>query len=124
MKKILLAVIAVAVSVSGLYARHGSGGSAFGGALAGSMIGGIATSAIVSGNSNRASDDAARARQETEQLRRDQERERVQRLENQVRDEELKRKMGGGNMFNFLFGLVIALIIAVIGLGFLIVKKR
>jgi len=131
---ILAAFVAPMIAAPVLQARHGSGIAA---GIAAGTFAGLATSAIVS-SSNR-----SRADREVEELRREQQRDRIDQIERQVdrrelakKDQELAQmaerlrqlegqqsKPLGSNTYGIMVAMMILLIIAVFGLGVVVLKK-
>lgn len=134
MNKLIAGIISLAMGIAltmPLVECRRGGGAVIGG-FAGGMMGSMVGSAIArDSGSSRAAEEAREARQETRDLRRDQERERIARIEQQRRDDELRRlqdklkEAAGTNVLTyFLVGLVLIFAVALVGLGFLLVKRK
>ena len=126
MKKFLITILLFfAVSITNNNVESGSGDGVAAGIAAG-VFTGLATGAIA--NSNRRSDDVQRANDRTDQLRREQDQEKIDRLRRELDLQKTRDLMEGRDrpspITYFLIILVIALSMAVLGLGFLISKKR
>lgn len=124
MKKVTYSSIAC-VLLLGLSAQfmpiHARGGDAVAGALGGLAIGTMIGGAT-SGNSR-----SSRAEREAERAhdKADRQQERVERLEREIDRRELEQRIGSGNsMVTILVALVVVLLLAVIGLGVFIMRRK
>lgn len=130
-------------AVPALYASRGDGIAA--GIAVGAMTG--LTTAAIASNANReskATREAREARREAEMLRREQEREKFDRLERQVDRREVDKKdqqirqmaermrqleqqqgaFSGNTMMGIMIAIIIILMVAVFGLGVVVLRRR
>lgn len=131
MKKLLTAIVFMAMATP--MALCGRGGDAAIGGFAGSMVGSVIGNAMTrdSRRDSRAQEDARQARRETQELRKERERDKDESRRERERDreirelrEKLEHSQRTSPMVLFLIGLIIALGIALVIVGFLLTKRR
>lgn len=144
MKKMGFILLTLAPVMQVSLARCGGGGDAVAAGIAAGMFTGIATSAIANSGRSEAEIDARRAREEAVLLRREHEQEKIEQIRREATSRELmhkdermrqldehiknverqQRMAEGGNLVWILMGLVGVLLVALMGMGVVILRHR
>lgn len=132
MKKFMTTLIFLSVATPTAFCHRGSGGAAVAGTLGGLMVGTMIGSAAGESSARK-----ARVDDKIERVQREQDQDKVAQLQREMDKKEVETRLEQQRLFTMqqerersnsllyiLFGIIIFMFLAVIGLGFLLINMR